>query len=125
MKPPKITYLPKKDGDEPDTIGEEDVRASRKIAQYTTGVLIGLLSQATKLAAFCFVVWALVTIIANSLSLGTDDSDMDGWHRSGMAVHTDNLTGIQYLSVPGGGVTPRLDKDGRPMRSSGSNSFRQ
>lgn len=124
MKPPQITYLPKNNGDEPEEVGEADVRVSRKIAQYTAGIMIGILNQLVKLAAVGFLVWALLTIIVNSLSLGTDDSDMDGWHRSGMAVHTDNLTGIQYLSVPGGGVTPRLDKDGRPMRSN-PNSFRQ
>jgi len=34
-----------------------------------------------------------------------------------MRLHTDHLTGLQYLSAPGGGITPRLDRDGRHMRA--------
>jgi hypothetical protein len=43
--------------------------------------------------------------------IGRDDSDSGSWGggRSGMKVMTDALTGCQYLSVPGAGITPRLD----------------
>jgi hypothetical protein len=41
-----------------------------------------------------------------------DDTDPpDG--RSGMSLHTDALTGCQYLAVPFSGMTPRLDGSGR------------
>ena len=47
----------------------------------------------------------------------TDTTDQDFWHRSGMAVYTDNATGLQYLASPYGGMTPRLDRDGKQMRA--------
>ncbi|MCK5610675.1 hypothetical protein KAR91_52870 [Candidatus Pacearchaeota archaeon] len=46
---------------------------------------------------------------------GIDNSDIDRLNRSGLKIHTDQLTGVQYLSVVGGGVTPRLDGDGQLM----------
>lgn len=43
-----------------------------------------------------------------------DDTDPpDG--RSGMVIYTDHLTGCQYLARPLGGVTPRLDAQGRQL----------
>jgi len=43
-----------------------------------------------------------------------DDTDpVDG--RSGLKIYTDSGTGCQYLSVSGGGVTPRLNVDGHPI----------
>lgn len=39
----------------------------------------------------------------------------DGATRSGMRPHVDAATGCEYLSAPGGGITPRLDSDGRHM----------
>lgn len=37
-----------------------------------------------------------------------DATDPISGARSGMELHTDAGTGCQYLSVPGGGITPRL-----------------
>lgn len=42
-----------------------------------------------------------------------DDTDPSGG-RSGLKIYTDSGTGFQYLSVSGGGVTPRLSADGQP-----------
>lgn len=45
---------------------------------------------------------------------GKDNSDPpDG--RSGLTIYTDALTGCEYLSVMLGGITPRLDGDGRQI----------
>lgn len=41
-----------------------------------------------------------------------DDTDASTGPRSGMVVHTDCLTGVQYLRRPGAGLTPRLKEDG-------------
>lgn len=41
--------------------------------------------------------------------------DTDGAERSGMKPHVDAATGCQYLSVAGGGITPRLNADGQHM----------
>ena len=43
-----------------------------------------------------------------------DDTDPSGG-RSGLKIYTDSGTGCQYLSVSGGGVTPRLSADGHPI----------
>ncbi|WP_336187191.1 hypothetical protein [Pseudomonas aeruginosa] len=48
-----------------------------------------------------------------------DSTDAPGG-RSGMRLHTDHATGLQYLSVPGGGITPRLGLDGKQMRADGA-----
>lgn len=37
----------------------------------------------------------------------------DGKNRSGMELRTDAMTGCQYLEGSRGGLTPRLDGDGR------------
>lgn len=47
------------------------------------------------------------------LPIGRDNSD--GQIRSGMRVHVDNLTGCEYLSVPSGGITPRVDASGKQI----------
>ncbi|MBK3737440.1 hypothetical protein GAY29_31235, partial [Azospirillum brasilense] len=70
-----------------------------------------------KAALIAALVFGVLTSIRNGLSIGVDDSDMDGWRRSGVAVHTDHKTGLQYLAAPGGGITPHLDKSGRPMHA--------
>lgn len=43
-----------------------------------------------------------LTLILNFFEVG----------RKGLSLHTDNLTGCQYLSSPHGGLVPRLDKNG-------------
>jgi hypothetical protein len=53
---------------------------------------------------------ALGTCILSSQLSPRDDSD--GKKRSGLKVRTDALTGIQYLETIGGGITPRLNRDG-------------
>lgn len=66
------------------------------------------------------VAWICVAIIVLGL-IGSivgypqkDDTDpSDG--RSGLKIYTDSGTGCQYLSVSGGGVTPRLSVDGQPI----------
>lgn len=57
----------------------------------------------------------LLWLVQGAFSLGVDDSDCDGWHRSGVAVVTDHRTGLQYLRSPDGGITPRLDATGKQI----------
>lgn len=47
-------------------------------------------------------------VIINNLSLFIDDTDKDGWNRSGMSLHTDYKTGVQYITTPSGGITVRV-----------------
>lgn len=62
-----------------------------------------------------FVGCVLVLLLSSSGSRRDSTDGPDS--RSGMRLHTDHLTGLQYLSAPGGGITPRLDRDGRHMRA--------
>jgi len=62
--------------------------------------------------------WAVIAIVLTwaigQTPFGRDDSDSGSWGggRSGMRPMTDALTDCQYLRVPGGGITPRLDGNG-------------
>lgn len=47
--------------------------------------------------------------------LGNKRDNSDAKRRSGLIVRTDALTGCQYLETILGGVTPRLDKDGKQI----------
>lgn len=45
-----------------------------------------------------------------------DDCDRSAQDLCDLRVHTDNLTGLQYLSTRGGGITPRIGIDGKQIR---------
>lgn len=47
-----------------------------------------------------------------NLGVEHDDSDPPGGY-SRMLILTDHRTGLQYLTTRWGGMTPRLDKDGK------------
>ena len=49
----------------------------------------------------------LMTAVRNGLGWGLDDTDKDAWHRSGLTIHTDAKTGIEYLSDGQGGLVKR------------------
>jgi hypothetical protein len=74
-----------------------------------------------------FTVLAIVAVVllVNYTGYGVDDSDRDGWHRSGVSVITDHKTGLQYLSTWTGGITPRLAPDGTQLRASPSPANRK
>lgn len=78
--------------------------------QIAVGVFRAL-KDFTLYIAMIFVVGMIVGRVINATSWGRDDSD--GEERSGLRVHTDALTGCQYLATRGGGITPRLDTQGR------------
>ena len=64
-----------------------------------------------------FFIFAIVLIgaILNGFGLSLDDSDKNGWTRSGVSVITDYKTGLQYLSR-GGAMIPRVDINGKHIR---------
>lgn len=65
------------------------------------------------LGGWLMVVYFLLALLGNS-PMSRDDSDPGDWGpRSGIKPRTDSRTGCQYLEGMGGGLTPRLDKDGR------------
>lgn len=44
-----------------------------------------------------------------------DATDARNGQRSEMKLRTDHGTGCQYLATAGGGITPRLGRDGKQM----------
>jgi hypothetical protein len=66
---------------------------------------------------------ALIVILILLRRITRDDTDQPGWFGSvsGMALYTDHKTGLQYLGNPLGGITPRLDAEGRHMKAESGN----
>ena len=59
-----------------------------------------------------FIYFGIALLGASNL----DNSDNPNGTRSGMTPKTDYKTGCQYLQSPFGfAITPRLDKDGKPI----------
>lgn len=56
--------------------------------------------------------WIVVFVFFLTLVLKIGWDSMDSESRSGLGLHTDNLTGCQYLSSPRGGLVPRFGNDG-------------
>jgi hypothetical protein len=65
----------------------------------------------------CFWSWLIVYVVVGFLTMPYDDTDdRANKERSGLVLYTDHGTGCQYIkpgSLFGGGLTPRLDGDGR------------
>lgn len=63
---------------------------------------------------------AIVVSVAWSYLIQPTDSTDRSWRdRSGVRLHVDTETGVEYLSVSGGGITPRLDSQGNLMVNTG------
>jgi hypothetical protein len=63
-----------------------------------------------------FVLWLLLGpgLILLGNSLKHDDTDPPNGH-SGMSLYTDARTGCQYVGIPFGSLTPRLDAQGKQI----------
>ena len=67
------------------------------------------------LIAWLAGIFIVVSTLVVLLPLGRDNTD-PGWPgRSGMRLHIDAATGCEYLSNPGGGITPRVNSKGSHM----------
>ncbi len=64
---------------------------------------------------FALCLWGALTLVVERVFFTSafDDTDGNG-ERSGMMPLIDHKTGCQYLSR-GSDLTPRLDRDGKPM----------
>lgn len=78
-----------------------------------TGFLFGL----GCVLAYVFVLVALVLLCA--FIVDRDDTDPPTGARSQLDLHIDNKTGCHYLSARNGGLTPRLDADGKHICTKG------
>lgn len=68
---------------------------------------MGFIDQLWIFAPVILLAVLVAILFRNICGIGVDDSDLDGWHRSGMKVMTDHKTGIQYLSDGHGGMVRR------------------
>ena len=62
-----------------------------------------------------FFVYIVIVLLVNINSIGVDDSDNGGFDRSGLKVHTDHKTCLQYLSSTSGGLIKRVAADGKQI----------
>lgn len=82
-------------------------------AEYYDKAFGAMLGSAQAIFILCAVI-LLITTAFNLFDYGTDDTDYSGFNRSGMSLHTDAKTGLQYLSK-NGALIPRLNKNGQQM----------
>ena len=65
-----------------------------------------------------WIIWVAVWLVATMGIYPTDNSDVSRWHRSGLRVHVDAKTGVNYVSsgIFGlGGLVVRVDTNGLPV----------
>lgn len=94
--------------------------------------LIKILKTAIECAAFSvavklLILWFVATMVVAAVNqlvvrhtdIGRDDTDPP-FGRSDMKIMTDHATGCQYLMGSRGGLTPRLDENGKQMCKKGT-----
>ncbi len=67
----------------------------------------GAARYVAEIILICFILVCMGTLLRNAFGWGVDDSDKDGWNRSGLTIHKDAKTGIEYLSDRHGGLVRR------------------
>ena len=85
----------------------EGVVVHRIVSDLGRDFMDGVVLCVVKYICIGFAILLPFSMLRNWLAWDTDDSDKDGWHRSGLRVHTDAKTGIQYLSDGHGGLVRR------------------
>ena len=73
-------------------------------------LMAGAIKCLARTFAFIVIVGAVLIILFDSFHIATDDSDTDGWHRSGLFIRKDAKTGIEYLIDGHGGMVRRGEK---------------
>ncbi|HMN15825.1 MAG TPA: hypothetical protein PKD55_26200 [Bellilinea sp.] len=74
----------------------------------------GLLTAIGKALLIWITISLSIKLASNAFSWWTDDTDASGWKRSGLKLHTDHKTGVQYLS-DGKNLVVRVDAEGKPV----------
>lgn len=60
------------------------------------------------------LLWLTITLLYNAFA-PHDSTDPKGGGRSGLGLKIDHGTGCHYLTAAWGGVTPRLDAQGKQI----------
>jgi len=87
-----------------------------KITRKGKALAEGALQTIGKWLVIGYFVIAAYGIMANAFGWGVDNSDADNWHRSGLRIYTDHLTGVQYVRA-GDALCVRVDANGDPVLS--------
>lgn len=58
---------------------------------------------------------ALITWLGDMIIRGARTDGTDGKERSGLIIYLDYGTGVEYVGTPWGGLTARVDANGKPM----------
>jgi len=72
-------------------------------------ICLGALAMLGLFLSTCFFLW-----LFGLLPVNRDESDASG-RGGGVKAVTDDLTGCQYLGFQNGGITPRMDAQGRHL----------
>jgi hypothetical protein len=67
----------------------------------------GAMRYLTEVLLIGMILIGVLVVLMNTFGLHLDDSDNGGWGRSGLKVHRDAKTGIEYLSDGRGGMVKR------------------
>ena len=67
----------------------------------------GAFTYMGKIFIYIIILTLLFNLCRKTWGLGMDDSDTSKWERSGLRIHTDHKTGLQYLSDGNGGLILR------------------
>lgn len=68
-----------------------------------------------RVVAPILLIGLIVAYVWGNVFAGTDDTDYGRFSRSGLTIHTDAKTGVQYLSDGHGGMQVRVGTNGLPM----------
>jgi len=89
---------------------DEDILKMKAEFQYSGYYLArGVFQFLFSLIGSWIIFIALIALFLCYFDIGVDDSDKDGFNRSGLKIHTDHKTGIQYLSDGSGGLIRRAE----------------
>lgn len=67
----------------------------------------GAVNYICRMLAILFILVGLFSFARLLFGWGMNSTDKDKWHRSGLTLHIDHRTGIQYLSDGKGGLVRR------------------
>ncbi len=74
----------------------------------------GAISYIAFLGIWTAVILGFFSIVVRVCGLYMDDSDLNGWNRSGLEIYTDQRTGVQYVGNKHG-LCLRVDAEGNPV----------
>ena len=71
------------------------------------GVLMYVMYHLKRFAITVIIIIVAWNVARWTFGFGMDNTDASSWSRSGLVVHVDALTGVQYLSDGKGGLIKR------------------